>query len=1799
MSAMERSEDIRFWLRSRVAELTGADPEGIDVGKPFSEIGLDSGSAVELCYELEELLGRELPVTVLWDHPDIAALSGWLLHGEVADGSAADGLPESTAVAVIGIGCRFPGASRGPEDFWRLLLDGRNAVDRVSSGRWERTAGPPPFAGSLDDVHGFDDEHFGISPREAAAMDPQQRLLLEVSWEALEHAGLAPDTLRGSDTGAFVGVCSNEYAQIQLAGGHTPDPYVLTGSALSITANRLSYFYDLRGPSLAVDTACSSSLVAVHLACESIRAGECETALCGAVNLLLSSQVTAAFERAGAMSSDGRCKAFSADADGYVRGEGCGVVVLKRLDAAVRDGDRVLAVVRGTAVGQDGRSNGLMAPRPDAQAAVLRKACQAAGVDPREIDYVEAHGTGTLLGDPIEAKALGEVLGTGRVGDDRLRLGSVKTNIGHLEAAAGMAGLIKTVLALRYRHIPASLHFERPNPHIPFERLGLRVVDRATHWPERGPRGLAGVSSFGFGGTNAHVILEEASDREAGPSAAAPPTAGGAERLVLGGLSHDRVAEAAGRLADWLQERPQTALRDVAHSLARRRPGPVRAVIVAQDGAGALAGLREAASGGDTSSRVRWGIGQPGLPGPVWVFSGQGSQWTGMGRRLLEAEPAFATALRELEPDFETEAGFSLLDAISSGRPVETIDVVQPVLYAMQVALARLWRSYGVEPAAVVGHSVGEIAAAVVAGGLTVRDGLRVAARRSRLMRRVAGKGKMLVLGMPAPDAAKVAQRFSGVEIAVYAAPSQTVLAGPADKIDLALSWAEAEDIPAHPIAVDVASHSRQMDPLLNELEASLRDVRGSAPRTPFISTVLDHGAAPAFDALYWCANLRRPVRFAQAISAAATGHSVFVEISPHPVLSSSIAECAPNAELVPTLRRDADDTLVFHTALATLQAAGLADPRTQGRLLDLPTTAWRHVHHQARPGRAPTAAALPARAPSEGTLLGEHRTIALEPPCHVWERTLHPDAPVFPGRHSIAGMSVLPASVLLNTALQAAESVGENAVRDVGLLRPVFTDRPADVQVILQDGALTLSARSGDESWSTALTGLLGTDAGEVITAPPELDEGIRVNPAALAARAADLGFEGPAFPWTATAVVRDDVHMVAEVRVDGALGATALLDAAFQLAPFALEEACVPIRVGTLSLLRPPQDGEGEFRIRSRLRGVSDGDADFDITVESLRGRSLVTMTGVGYRRFAPPADQMIHGLVWTAGESAGAPARSEPLRTAIVLGNKGDLSEAIAAELSAAGIHADQAGPGAFSAAEAVILVAPEITEAVHVPAAARLACQTLVRTITAMSAHPTGRLWIVTHGVRNGTSSALAQAPLWGLGQVIGTEFPDRWGGIIDLDPDDPVDVSAAALVMALREGASDLNAISRGERLVAELAPTGAHPAASPGPPITCAGDGTYLITGGMGELGLRMARFLAERGARRLLLVGRTALPEHAEWDSVTDPAVLERITAIRALEESGVTVVTAAVDVADAQALREAVGDPASVRGVVHAAGVAVDRPVTELDADVLGEVMSGKLAGAWALHEHFPPKTLDFMIFFSSAGALLGVPGQGAYAAANRFLDTLAAHRVAEGCRTVSIGWGPWRGMGMAATGGGLLVQSLLRGTGLRPLGADEAVSALDHVHGLGVAHAVVLSGVPPTLRRHLPRDLDRWTAMPASKRHEELVGHVRLAVREEMGIEPGEIDDDRPLAERGLDSIMAVGICRRLGRSTGLRIPATLLWRFPTVDGITGFLADQLTAQTAAPPETAATSAPGAGNPLEALLDELTFREGETAS
>lgn len=949
-------------------------------------------------------------------------------------------------IAIVGIGCRFPGAI-GPEQFWGLLRDGVDAVSELPGGRFDIDAVYDPAPGTpgkiinraggfLTGIDEFDSAFFGISPREALRMDPQQRLLLEVTWEAVEDAGLTRDRLTGSRTGVFIGAATADYQDIQyyLRDRSEIDFYAATGTARSVLSGRLSYAFDLRGPSLTVDTACSSSLVAVHLACESLWSAESEIAIAGGVNLVLLPELSMPFSRAGMLALDCRCRFGDARASGFTRSDGIGVVMLKRLSNAKADRDCIYAMILGSAINNDGRSSGLLAtPGREGQQEVLRKAYLNAGVSPAVVEYIEAHGTGTGVGDPIEIEALSAVVRDGRASNDPCMIGSVKTNIGHSEGAAGIAGLIKVALSLKHRAIPPSLHLETPNPAISWDALPVQVCRELTPWSSETP--IAGVSAFGISATNAHVVLQGMREGEASRKVDKGCDSL-AQVFTLSAHTDEALAQLVTSHLAFIHT-PETSLHDLCYTAsARRTHHEHRLAIVACTRDEITSGL-EAFRQGETRPGLSCGRApSDSVTGPVFVFAGQGSQWLGMGCGLVRQAPVFRSALARCEEAIGRYASWSLMEELSAGPSRSRfgeIDVVQPCLFSIQVALAELWRHWGFEPAAVIGQSMGEIAAAHVAGALSLDDAARIICRRSRLLRNASGKGGMAVVGLSLEDTEKALADYQDrLAIAVSSSPRATVIAGDLGALKRVTDTMREAGVFCQDVRVDVASHTAQMDPLREDLLEALAGIDPRCPSIPIYSTVTGNKLERvSLDSEYWAANLRKPVLFSAAVlNLLEDGHNTFIEISPHPVLAAAIRQTAQSIEkevlTLPSLQRDEDERGTLVESVAALFAAGYDVEWSHinsgdARLVPLPPYPWQPQHFWLGPDDSVGNKRQKQR---EHLLSRPHIQLASDPNRYVWEADLGLEAFPFLKDHCIEESVVLPASAYLEMAMRAGRAI-------------------------------------------------------------------------------------------------------------------------------------------------------------------------------------------------------------------------------------------------------------------------------------------------------------------------------------------------------------------------------------------------------------------------------------------------------------------------------------------------------------------------------------------------------------------------------------------------------------------------------------------------------------------------------------------------------------------------------------------------------------------------------------------------------
>ncbi|QTD95928.1 type I polyketide synthase [Streptomyces cyanogenus] len=1729
--ALPADEQERFLvdlIRGHAAAVLGhASPDTVDAGRAFKDAGFDSLTAVELRNRLGTGTGLRLSATAVFDYPTPTALARQLrtqLLGDRAEAPAAAPSAPATAavdddpIAIVAMSCRFPGGVASPEDLWRLVAEGTDAIGDFPDDRgWDLDGlfDPDPDrpgtsyvrqGAFLYDAGEFDAGFFGISPREALAMDPQQRLLLETSWEVLERAGIDPGSLRGAKVGVYTGLISHDYTFGMHNDAGDLEGYRLTGTAGSVASGRVSYFLGLEGPSLSVDTACSSSLVALHLAIRALRTGECSMALASGAMLMASPDTFVEFSRQRGLAADARVKAFAASADGTAWSEGVGVLLVERLSDARRQGHPVLAVVRGSAVNQDGASNGLTAPNGPSQQHVIQEALADARLTAADVDAVEAHGTGTTLGDPIEAQALLATYGQGRPAERPLWLGSLKSNIGHAQAAAGVAGVIKMVMALRHGVLPKTLHVDEPTPKVDWSAGAVELLTENRAWPAGERPRRAGISSFGVSGTNAHVIIEEApATEESEPTAGEPVTGplrtGGPLPWPLSARSRVALRDQAERLAGHLAAHPALAATDVAYSLATTRAAlEHRAVVIAADRDDARAALAALAAGEPAPELV---TGTADVHGKtVFVFPGQGSQWVGMGAELLDSSPVFAARMAECAQALAPHVDWSLLDVIrQSGQApsLERVDVVQPVSFAVMVSLAALWSSLGVTPDAVVGHSQGEIAAAAVAGALSLADAAKVVALRSRAIARgLAGQGGMMSVALPEEE---VARRMpDGVEIAVVNSPSSVVVAGAPDVLEAVHAEWRAEGVRVRMVPVDYASHSSYVELIREELGGLLSGLTPRRAEVPLYSTV--DGAwqdGTGMDAGYWYRNLRQTVRFETAVEALVDqGHRVFVEVSAHPVVATGVQEVldgrpAVTAVVTGTLRRDEGSLRQVLKALAGLHVRGVDTDEaawfagTGAARVDLPTYAFQHAHywHAEAPGSGDAnavgldtaghplvGAVVPL--PGTGGLLATGR---LSPVTSPWL-----------AEHRVSGVGVLPGAALAELVVGVGDEVGAGVVEELVVEVPlVVNGRPGTrVQVEVagpdETGRREVSVYGcveGD-TWTRHAHGVLaerghGADF-DLGPWPPAGAEPVDMDGFYDRQFAAGLEY-GPLFQGL-TAVWRRGADVFAEVALPedtgpGAYGLhPALFDAALHAGGFAgvgggSEDG--PLLPFVWSGVELHASGATALRVAI----TPDGSGGMTLRAADTSGAPVLTVGSLALRPLDPgrlassgPVDGLFR-VEWTPLARPTAQARlveyGEPV--APTTGTAQLLSTATGAPTTdgtAVPRPADRTSAGTPAP---VGTSAPGDLPALgdsFAPGAVLVDLLGLVG--DADRDGPDGADG--PERVRELTGRTLALLQEWladparersrlvlvtrgavavhASGEVTDPAAAAVWGLVRSAQSENPdrivladldTDAASRAALPAAVATGEPQLALRAGALFVPRLARTAVRPAGDERP---LAPDGTVLITGGTGMIGRLVARHLvAERGVRHLLLTSRRG--EQA-------PGAGELRDELTAL---GAEVRVEACDAADRDALRAVLGGippEHPLTAVVHTAGVLDDGVIPSLTPRRLDAVLAPKADAAWHLHELTRDLDLAAFVLFSSAAATFGNPGQGNYAAANAFLDALCQLRQAQKLPAVSLAWGLW-----AEAGGmtGHLSDTDLRRSrrsGMLGLSSDEGMRLLD---------------------------------------------------------------------------------------------------------------------------------------------------------
>lgn len=1843
--------------------------------------------------------------------------------------SKLDGVERAKAepIAVIGVGCRFPGGAVDAASFWRLLHDGVDAIREVPPDRWniDEYYDPHPgvpgkmstrWGGFIDDVDKFDPYFFGISPRECIAMDPQQRLFLEVAWEALEDAGQAIDRLRGSPTGVYVGVFGNDYAILQQANPTRIDVYGSSAAGCAIPG-RLSFLLDLRGPSVAVDTACSSSLTAIHLACESLRNCDISLAVVGGVNLMLSPIPTISLSQNQALAPDGRSKAFDARANGMSRGEGCGVVILKRLSEALAAGDPIHALIRSSAVNQDGSSTSFTSPNVLAQQALIRKAVDAAGIDPGDVSYVEAHGTGTALGDPIEIEALKAVYGKPRSDGRPCTIGALKTNMGHLEGAAGVAGLIKVVLSLEHEAIPQNLHFTQLNPHISLEGTAVVIPTVRRAWPRGTGRRLGAVSAFGLNGSNAHVILEEAPQPAAIQEIAMEKANPGSYLLPLSARSPGALKDLARAYTTLLSVESAISLDDLGHTVSLRRTHhDHRLAVVGRDrkdlGEHLAAFVRGESRPGVAAGTVERGRRR----GVVFVFSPHGSQWIGMGRELIQTAPAFRASLETCAALIHREVGWSVLEKLASedARWLEQIDILQPTLFALQVSLAALFKSLGIEPDAVVGHSMGEVAAAHVAGAIDLEDAVRITCRRSRLLRTITGRGAMGVVELSL-DAARAA--IAGFEdklaIAVSNSPRSTVVSGDPEALEELFDKLEREGVFCGWGVADVASHSPQMKQVCAALVRELGGIRPHAESVPFYSPVT--GALEKGQELgpsYWVRNLEQTVFFSLAVQRLlADGFDTFLEMSPHPILAPAIQDWLRHGHrdgvVLPAMRRDAHSWTVVLEALGAFYAAGVPVEWKRlypsGTCVKLPAYPWQRerfwldTSNPPAPKRGAPAPALPSDSRAH-PLLDQRWEASFPEATHYWQIDLTVESFPYLVDHAIQGSIVVPAVLFLEMVAAGARELLGNA--DFALEHVEFKkmlvlpgEGSATLQLVLtnvsaQEARFRVHSRlSGGAGrghpWTLHVLGDIQMDPGQTPTLVDRLPIQNRcadvLTAATLYQGAIARGVEfGPMFKGIIE-LRRGNREMLARIRLPehaasesaGYAAHPALLDACFQtlgglgiLDRGAAKADAIYLPTGLESFRLRGSAGtsiSSHATLRSSGQSGTAGRDKFegDFVAFDDEGHAVIEVRGAHFQQFdggqLGAFDAWLHAVAWI----------DKPLRSAVnspqvepgnwlVFADAHGVARDVRACLSAHGQHAvvavpgtayrmlepdlyavDPTQPGDFRRLLHDVTTAsgpplrgviflwpldgkspPDLTQA-SLQAALDLGCAGVMHLVQALiqaGFRDMPRLWLVTQGAQAVGDAprpvAIAQAPIWAIGRTINYEHPELACMRIDLDPEALANESATSLwEQILRSDGEDQVALRRGARYVARLRRS--RFVDNDGDPELHA-NATYLVTGGLSGLGLEVAAWMVEKGARHVVLIGRRGMIPAAQ-------PMIDRMT------QAGAQVVVERADVTRHDDLQDIFAkidkDMPPLRGVVHSAVTLDDGILLRQTHERFRAAVAAKLEGALLLHQLTEHRPLDFFVLFSSASSLLGGAGDASYGASNTFVDALAHHRRSLGLAALSINWGPWTevGLGTQENRG-----DRFGSRGIPGMTPRQGLSIFGRLLGQPVAQMGVMKLDMRQWRQFYPKvaaapffselareeNASRQTTAQAQnflaglrsatrdERRERLENLVREQIGEVLRLDPSRITADTALHSLGFDSLMAVELRNRLELLLDATLPVTMVWGYPTITALVPHLATKIGIPLDPPVVPAPETSPKDGNVLDLLLGDIEHLSTESA-
>ena len=1813
-------------------------------------------------------------------------------------------------IAIVGMNCRLPGNVNNPEGFWELLHNGVDAITEIPYQRWNINTyyDPNPDtlgkmyirqAGLLSQVDRFDPQFFGISPREAMSLDPQQRLLLEVSWEALEMAGVAFDRLEDSQTGVFIGIGQNDYAQLQLYSGDNKRvaAYDATGNGFCFASGRLSYFLGLNGPSLAIDTACSSSLVAVHLACQSLRKRECNLALAGGVQLILSPVLTTALCRMGALSPDGRCKTFDAAANGYGRGEGCGVVVLKRLSDATKDRDCILAVIRGSAVNHGGSSSGLTVPNKIAQQKLIKQALSEAQVDPSDVSYVEAHGTGTSLGDPIEVKALADILGQGRSPDSPLMIGSVKTNIGHLEAAAGIAGLMKVILQMQHRKIVPHLHLKQPNPYINWDKLPVVVPTQQTPWESNYQEQLlAGVSSFGISGTNAHVILEEAPAlEEISATESKRPT----HLLTLSAKSEIALKELVSRYHKHLTTHPELGLEDICFTTNSGRSHFNHRLSLVASSNGELTDKLAAVSTREEVEGVFLGQQQNTVRSKIgFLFTGQGCQYVGMAKQLYETQPKFREALLKCEqivrPYLEESLLSVLYPEIEETSPLNQTAYTQPALFAIEYALFELWKSWGISPEIVMGHSLGEYVAATVAGVFSLEDGLKLVATRARLMQALPKTGEMMVVFAELAQVQKLIESYrQEVSIAAINGPQSVVISGSGQALAKIRRDLEAVDVKSKTLEVSHPFHSPLMEPMLKDFAAVASSVKYSKPKMELISNLTGELADDRIaSSQYWVDHVRSPVQFARSMETLVgqKGYECFVEIGPKPILLGMGRQCFSEdlGIWLPSLHPQKDDWQQMLSSLGQLYVKGV-DVDWSGFKGDycfnkviLPTYPFQRQRYWVE---TPTSQITSASASQANQLVKLHPLLnkKFQSPLSAdifFESNFSTKALPFLEDHRVYQQVVVPAACHISLLLQAAKlSFATDSCLLEDILFPqalaIAQDKELTVQLVLTPEKIGASFKlisfdnnsnfgtntavvDGNQTnpWVLHATGKIS--AGNNITTqtlsipqiqqrcPTQMESSQLYQTLLLRQIQLGVSFRCIDSIWVG------DREALCQIKLPNIID-----DAAnYQLHPVVID-SCLQLLVAAATSLLTTQDStfvpfsiekfefyhppiSGQLWCHAYVLELEESEAQTlvgDICLFDCNGQIIAQLSGFQAKKatvqtFLESSEDSLqdwfYEVEWIPKAGFGNPLPLEYLSTPaeieqnssslsnssgarrwLILADRQGIGQQLAKQFRKNGEICTVAFPGQEyeQVKQEEFTINPERPEdfqrlierltaqqslhgVVHcfcldtgtnsdlsseeLQTISQKGCGStlhLVQTLVRFTWSQPPRLWLVTRGAQLVNNADLvvpgvAQSSLWGMGKVIALEHPELQCTCVDLDHKTHSNQIQKLWEEIVSENAENQVVLREKTRYVSRLIRSQKAPEPTSDKPLKFREDATYLLTGGLGGLGLLVANWMVNQGARNLVLVGRSGAKDLTK----TQLAELQRFGARVVVAQGDVSLLESITNVFSK--IQESMPP---LRGVIHAAGVLDDGVLQQQSWDRFARVMAPKIQGAWNLHILTRHQPLDFFVLFSSAASMLGSAGQANYSAANTFVDTLAYYRQTQGLPGLSINWGTVAEVGVANK---LQADERAKKRGMKPLAPQQVLEALEWLMStpcvqIGVMRihwsqflkqlsvSTFFSNVRETSQdSSVVRSefLQQLEVAPDRERWELLIAHVQWQVAQVLGLNPSQpIDLEQGFFELGMDSLTSVELRNRLQNSLSCSISATLAFNYPTVKELVDYI------------------------------------------